>query len=85
MARGVKEWYDFLITEKNTMSTLNNLQPNVDTAQDLLSEVNSPSKVADWRLYLWLVAVAAAAVDLIFGLENNYERDLQSNETRYLR
>jgi hypothetical protein len=58
-----------MIAEKNTMSSLNNLQPNVDTSQTLLTDVTSESKVGRWRLMLWAVATCAAAVDIIFDLQ----------------
>lgn len=57
MARTIQEIYDAIAAEKSSMSSLNALQPGVDSAQDLLSDVASPSKVADWRLWIWLVAV----------------------------
>ena len=41
------------------MDTLYALQPQADDAQTLLSDVNSSSKVADWRLWLWIVAAAS--------------------------
>jgi len=58
MARTVTEIYDALVAEKQTMATLNGLQPSVDTSQTLLSDLTNTSKVALWRLFLFLVATA---------------------------
>lgn len=58
MARTVTEIYDALVAEKESMATLNGLQPSVDTAQTLLDDLTNTSKVALWRLFLFLVASA---------------------------
>jgi hypothetical protein len=68
MARSIYYWYDYMIGEKNNMSSLNNLTPSVDTAQTLLNDVTTPSKVADWRLWIWVVAACATALDIVFDL-----------------
>lgn len=82
MARTPEYWYDVIIAEKQTMASLNNLQPNVDTAQDLLADVTTSSKVARWRLWIWCVAVAIYAIDVLFDL---LKLDLESIalESRY--
>ena len=69
MARSITYWYDIIIAEKNTMSNLNSLQPNVDSSQALLSDVTTTSKIARWRLWVWCVAVSAYAVDVLFDLQ----------------
>ncbi len=68
MARKDTEIYDALIAEKNAQVSLNGLQPSVDNAQQLLSDVQSPSRVADWRLWLWLYAVASATLENLWDL-----------------
>ncbi len=68
MARTITYWYDVIIAEKNTFSNLNTLQPNVDSGQQLLTDVTSTSRVARWRLWVWCVAVAAYALDVLFDL-----------------
>lgn len=68
MAHSIKYWYDYMINEKNTNSSLNNLQPNIDTAQTMLTDLSTPSKVADWRLWIWVVATCAYAVEVTFDL-----------------
>lgn len=66
MARTVKQIYDALIAEKNNQATLNGLQPSVDSAQALLTDVASTSKVADWRLWLWVVATGIYILETLF-------------------
>lgn len=58
MARTIQEIYDAMALEKSEQSALTGLVPEVDTAQALLQDVTSPSKVARWRLWLWVVATA---------------------------
>lgn len=68
MARSPHYWYDFMIAQKNSMSSLSSYQPNIDSSQTLLNDVTTTSKVARWRLYIWCVAVAAYSIDTIFDL-----------------
>lgn len=58
MARSLNEIYDGMIAEKQSMPNLQNLQPNIDSLQTLLSDLTSTSKVAIWRLLFWCVAFA---------------------------
>ncbi len=57
MARSILDIYNSLSAEKNTHSELNALQPSIDSAQTLLDDVASPSRVADWRLWLFIVSI----------------------------
>lgn len=50
------------------MSNLNELQPNIDSAQKLLTDVTTKSRVARWRLWVWCVAVGAYTLDVLFDL-----------------
>lgn len=68
MARSITYWYDYMIAEKNTTASLNNLTPTIDTSQDLLNDLTTPSKVADWRLWIWVVATCAYALDVLLDL-----------------
>jgi len=68
MARETTEIYDALIVEKDTQSTLTGLQPAADTAQDLLSDVATPSRVADWRLIFWIVATGIQKLEGLWDL-----------------
>lgn len=59
MALTVREYYDLIITEKQTFSSLVALQPNIDSSQQLLQDLSSTSRVAEWRLDLWIMAFVA--------------------------
>lgn len=58
MARTLTDIYDAIALEKSEQAELEALQPDIDTAQDLLADLTTTSRVARWRLMLWVVAVA---------------------------
>ncbi len=66
MAQETAEIYQELIAEKNTMSELTGLQPGIDDAQTLLTDLTTPSKVADWRLWLYIFASASRALQTLW-------------------
>ena len=66
MARSILVIYNEMVAEKETLATLNSLQPAVDSAQDLLSDLTTPSKVAAWRLIFFVTAVGIWSVELLF-------------------
>lgn len=66
MARTIAEIYDRMLFEKQTMSTLNALQPNVSTFQNLLNDLTSASQVAVWRTMYFVLAVAIWLHELKF-------------------
>lgn len=57
-----------MIAEKNAQASLNGLQPNIDSSQTLLSDVASPSRVADWRLWLWLFSFGVYVLEGLWDL-----------------
>lgn len=57
MARTINEILDEMLLEKQTMATLNAMQPNIDNTQTLLTDLTSASKVAVWRLMFFVMAV----------------------------
>lgn len=65
MAKSPSQWYDLFILEKNTFSQLNVLQPNSDSAQTLLNDLTTTSKVAQWRLWIWICAVSAWTFEMV--------------------
>ena len=65
MARTIAEIYDSIIAEKQNMSSLNALQPSIDSSQDLLNDLTSSSKVAVWRLWAFITAVAINVFEVI--------------------
>ena len=58
MARTIREIYDAIDLERQNQTELAGLQPAIDDSQTLLNDLSSPSKVAEWRLWQWVVAVA---------------------------
>lgn len=58
MARTISEIYNQIAAEKAAMSELNSLQPAIDSSQTLLNDLTSTSKVAVWRLFAFVMAVA---------------------------
>jgi len=66
MAKTIKEWFDIIDAEKQLMNELQNLQPQIDNAQTLLDDLSSPSKVSEHRLWIWLTAVAAWLMEVLF-------------------
>ena len=58
MARKISEIYLSIVTEKNNQPTINSLQPSIDSEQSLLNDLSTPSKVAIWRLFAYIIAVA---------------------------
>ena len=72
MARSILEIYDALIEQKQTLTELNSLQPNIDSSQQLLNDLNSTSKVAIWRLIFFVIAVGIWMVENIFDEHKSY-------------
>ncbi len=58
MARTLSEIYLAIVAEKNNQTTINTLQPAIDSEQTLLDDLCASSKVADWRLFVYIIAVA---------------------------
>lgn len=68
MARSIQTIYDEIIAEKQSMAALTGLQPAIDDSQNLLADLTSTSKVAIWRLWAFLMAVALNIHENIFDL-----------------
>lgn len=66
MARSIAEIYDALVAEKADQVELSELVPDVDSAQQLLADLNTPSRVARWRLMFWVVAVCTWAHEVLW-------------------
>lgn len=71
MARTIKEIYDHIIQEKQTFSELNAYLPNYESSaispfQALLQDINSTSRIAIWRLWAFITAVALHYHEKIF-------------------
>lgn len=66
MARSIKEIFNGNLAEKASMPELNALTTNIDSAQTLLTKVQSPSKVADWVLWLWVKSTATWVLEVMW-------------------
>lgn len=58
MARSIQEIFDSIVAEKENMNSLDGLLPSGTKYQNVLSELSSGSKVAVWRLIVYIIAVA---------------------------
>jgi hypothetical protein len=74
MARTINEIYDAIIVEKNTRSSLDGLAPANETSTQLLDDLNSDSKVAIWRLWAYITAVAIHAHEVVWDL---FKKDVE--------
>jgi hypothetical protein len=75
MSKNITEWFDLLEAEKQNMPELAQLQPSIDSSQQLLSELSSTSKVAEHRLWMWLTAVAAWLLETLF---DRHKKEVES-------
>lgn len=69
MARTIAEIYAEIITEKATYSNLNQLQPNINSLQSLLNQLTTPSRVAVWRLWAYLMAFGIAIHEQLLDVQ----------------
>lgn len=69
MARTIQQIYDALILEKQNQTELNALTPINDSAQTLLSQLTSQSRVAVWRVFFWTVATGIWTLEKILDVE----------------
>lgn len=75
MARTIQEIYDSIIAEKETKATLAGLLPAGDTAENLLDQLTSNSKVAVWRLWAFIIAVAIHTHELLWDI---FKQEIQA-------
>lgn len=66
MAQEISDIYDGYWQELQNQPTLNNLNPQIDDQQTLLSDLGTPSKVAEHRLWIWLFSVFSWMQQVIF-------------------
>lgn len=68
MGRKIQEIYDEMANEKVNLSSLNGLLPNttIGAYAQLLSQMSSNSKVAIWRLIMYVVAVAQYKLEMLW-------------------
>lgn len=58
MARTIAEIYEAIVIEKDNQTSLQSLAPQADSLESFKQDLNSTSKVANWRLFAYLIAVA---------------------------
>lgn len=56
MAKTTQEYYDEIMTEASTMSSLQDLDPQPDNSQQFLNDLTTDSSVAEHRIWAWLTA-----------------------------
>lgn len=66
MARTIGEIYDQMVEEKQSQAAIADLQPAQENVQTLLAALASSSKVAVWRLYMYIISVAIHYHELLF-------------------
>lgn len=76
MARTILEIYDSIIAEKESGTLLEDLSPNPETSSQLLTDLSSGSKVAIWRLWAYITAVAIYAHEVIFDIFKEEVQDI---------
>lgn len=68
MARTIREIYDSLALQKGQMSSLQELAPGFDNSQQLINDANSGSRVAEWRLWLFLFSFGTWVLENIMDI-----------------
>lgn len=68
MSRTLSQIYDEIVAYKDTQTPISDLQPHADTEAQLMSDLNSGSKVAIWRLWAYIVAAAIYVHETIWDL-----------------
>lgn len=68
MARSIDTIYNIIVAEKETQSTLMDLQPSPENASNFLNDLTSDSKVAIWRLWAYITAVAIHTHEVVMDL-----------------
>ena len=78
----IQEYYDLIASEANTNAKLLALEPNPDSAQTFLADIKSPSKVAEHRVWMWVMAVLSWVVEGLF-YKHKTEVDQLIDEARF--
>jgi len=68
MARTLAEIYEEIVGYKDSQAPLTDLQPAADTETQLMTDLNSDSKVAIWRLWAYITAAAIYTHEVIWDL-----------------
>lgn len=80
--RSIVEIYNTIAQEKANYTNLDNYVTSeystLDNADLLMSDLNSGSNVASWRLWLWIVAFASWLVEGLFTVHKNEIEEILS-------
>lgn len=68
MARSISTIYEAIIAEKESQSSLDGLLPANEEYTTFLSDLSSASKVAIWRLWAYITAVAIHTHEVVYDL-----------------
>lgn len=83
MARNtIQYYYDKMAQEASTRTELLKLQPNPDSAQTFLDDINTPSKVGEHRAMMWIFAFLAWLLD-VFQVQHETEVESLLKDGRY--
>lgn len=75
MARTLAEIYEEIVAYKDSKAPLTTLQPAADTETQLMSDLDSDSKVAIWRLWAYITAAAIYTHEVLWDLFRNEVED----------
>ncbi len=91
MARTIQEIYDQMALEKSEIGQLRELvtrndSPNsvLDDHQTLLNDLTSTSKVAIWRLFMWIISVAIWIHETLWDLFRKEVEDKIDNDRTHV-
>ncbi len=62
----IREWYNYIYAEVQNQTVLHELQPQIDDAQTLLSDLEQRSAVSDHRIWIWIMAFLTYTIDGLF-------------------
>lgn len=68
--RTIAQIYEEIVGYKDSQAPINSLAPTADTEQELLADLNSTSKVAIWRLWAYITAVAIFTHESLWEIFN---------------
>lgn len=74
MARELQEIYQAIVDEKDNQTSLQGLAPQADSLDDFKNDLNSSSKVAKWRLFAYLVALAIWTLEVLWDM---FKKEIQ--------
>jgi hypothetical protein len=67
-----QEIYNEIVSDKASFEQLVALQPETDSSQQLLDDVASPARVANWRLFTWMIARAHKVLQDLFDFHKTW-------------